>query len=544
MGRLPEAIRAMSRGVMLLRAGWALAACLGWFPDARAACVGPQPLEAKLAAHPDADLYSQLGEWFGDHRQYGCAVEAFRAGLQLEPGSARLAYLLGLSLYTSGDAEGALSPLEQSVQLMPDVLKPHLILAAALNQLDRHEEAEAEWQAALKIDPHSTIALDGISKALIADGDYGSVIGLLGSAPYNQDLALDLALAYGKSGMLDQASQALTQALHRSPNSLPVTSALVTVLIKQTRYQEASQLAEKTAQLHPQDLEAQRLYLRVLVLNDSTAKARPLGRHLLARAPHDPDLLYLNGIIESEAGQYAAARSHLEESVARNPTYYNAHYNLGIVLAQLKDFPGAKEQLERALALGAVEPEVHFKLATVLRNLGDTKRAEEELKFYQQESKARTERTLATHTAEQAALEKDPQKAVALYRQAVEATPENPQLLFKLAMALDRVGDTAAERTTLEQAIKIDPGLAIAQNQLGYLDSVGGDAASAEQHFRLALQAVPGYVQAWVSLAATLGMETRFPEAQEAVGNALRLDPQNTQALQLRQDLTAAQAQR
>jgi hypothetical protein len=39
-------------------------------------------------------------------------------------------------------------------------------------------------------------------------------------------------------------------------------------------------------------------------------------------------------------------------------------------------------------------------------------------------------------------------------------------------------------------------------------------------------------------------METRFPEAQEAVGNALRLDPQNTQALQLRQDLTAAQAQR
>jgi tetratricopeptide (TPR) repeat protein len=325
---------------------------------------------------------------------------------------------------------------------------------------------------------------------------------------------------------------------------LPLTSALVTVLIKQTRYQEASQLAEKTAQLHPQDLEAQRLYLRVLVLNDSTAKARPLGRRLLARAPHDPDLLYLNGIIESEAGQYAAARSHLEESVARNPTYYNAHYNLGIVLAQLKDYPAAKEQLEKALALGAVEPEVHFKLATVLRNLGETKRAEEELKFYQQESKARSERTLATHTAEQAALEKDPQKAVALYRQAVEATPENPQLLFKLAMALDRAGDTAAERTTLEQAIKIDPGLAIAQNQLGYLDSVGGDTASAEQHFRLALQSAPGYVQAWISLAATLGMESRFPEAEEAVANALRLDPQNGQALQLRQDLTAAQAQR
>ena len=96
----------MSMRVRLFGAGLALAASLGGFPDARAACVGPHPLAAKLAAHPEADLYRQLGEWFGDHRQYGCATEAFRAGLGLEPGSSRLAYLLGLSLYTSGMPEG------------------------------------------------------------------------------------------------------------------------------------------------------------------------------------------------------------------------------------------------------------------------------------------------------------------------------------------------------------------------------------------------------------------------------------------------------
>ena len=79
---------------------------------------------------------------------------------------------------------------------------------------------------------------------------------------------------------------------------------------------------------------------------------------------------------------------------------------------------------------------------------------------------------------------------------------------------------------------------------MGYLLSRNGDVASAEEHFRLATRAAPGYIQAWISLAATLGMESRFPEAEEAVASALRLDPQNTEAIQLRKDLTAAQAQR
>jgi Tfp pilus assembly protein PilF len=109
---------------------------------------------------------------------------------------------------------------------------------------------------------------------------------------------------------------------------------------------------------------------------------------------------------------------------------------------------------------------------------------------------------------------------------------------------LDRTGDITAESTALQQAVKIDPNLAVAHNQIGYLASRNGDSASAEEHFRLAIRAAPGYTQAWVSLAATLGMESRFPEAQEAIASALRLDPQNSEALQLRKDLTAAQAQR
>lgn len=286
----------------------------------------------------------------------------------------------------------------------------------------------------------------------------------------------------------------------------------------------------------------------MLVLNGNLATARPLGRKLLAANPHDFYFLYLNGVLEHQAGQNDAARNHLEQAVALNPTHYNSRYNLGFVLADLNDPRGAREQFEKAISLGATEPEVRFKLASVLRTLGETELAQEQLKIYQKELQDSSNRSLAVGKAVQAAKELssgDPQKAVVLYREALDATPQDAVLAFKLALALDRTGDTTAERAALEQAVKIDPTLALAQNQMGYLASrSGGDLTSAEERFRRAVTAAPGYTEAWVNLAATLGMESRFPEAQQAIASALHLDPRNAQALQLRQALTAQQAKR
>lgn len=543
-----EGICGLTAKAKLVRAGLAIGACLCASLCFAAPCAGPAELQAKLRAQPDADGYIQLGSWFGDHRQYSCAVEAFRSGLKLEPGSAQLYYLVGLSLYSSGHPEDAVGPLQQSIQLIPEVLKPHLILAMALSQLHRMPEAKAEWEAALKIDPHSTEAFDGLSKSLLAEGNYRAVIGLLQSAPPSEEvLALDLARAYDIAGMLDAAAKTLNDAMRAHPSSLPVSEELVMILARQAHFEDAAQLALKRMRLHPGDLKAQELYLHVLVLNDDTKTAQPLARKLLAAAPHDFGVLYLNGVIERESGQFPAARKHLEEAVALDPNHYNSRYNLGVVLAELGDPKGAREQLEKALALGAQEPQIRFKLAAVLRTLGETELAQEQLKLYQQEEKAKADRTLAASKSAQAAKELesgDPAKAAALYRDAIAAFPKDASLEYKLAMALDRTGNTEEERTVLEQAVQIDPDFALAQNQLGYLDSRGGDTASAEEHFRQAVRASPGYTQAWVSLAATLGMESRFPEAQEAVASALRLDPNNAEAQQLRKELTAAQAQR
>jgi Flp pilus assembly protein TadD len=272
-----------------------------------------------------------------------------------------------------------------------------------------------------------------------------------------------------------------------------------------------------------------------------------LARKLLTQAPHDFDALYLNGVLERESAHYPVAKKYLEEAIQLNPNHYNSHYNLGVVLAELNDPQGAKENLQKALDLGAKEPQVHFKLAAVLRTLGETDRAAEELKIYQVEFKKTADHTLAVSKAAQGDTELeaggDAQKAVGFFREAAAASPEDPMLSYKLSVALDRTGDLAGERAVLEQTIKLDPDFALAQNQLGYLSSRDGDSVAAEKYFREALRAEPRYTQAWISLAATLGMQSRIPEAREAIAHALQLDPQNQAAIQLNKDLSVAQSQ-
>jgi tetratricopeptide (TPR) repeat protein len=509
-------------------------------------CVGPAPLEARVHSNPDANAYEALGIWFGENHKSECAAQAFQAGLKMEPNSPRLPYLLGLSLFTAGKLEESVAPLQHSVEQHPKEERAHLLLASALAGLGRGKEAFVEWQAALRIDPHSKMAMDGIAKILLNAGDNETVIAQLTETQLDENLTLDLATAYGRTGQFNEAARVLTEGIKTYPNSAAITSLLVSDDVKLSRFDEADKVAEQLASRNPHDIEAQRVYLHVLVFNAENQTAVPLARKLLALAPHDADFLYLNGVLERTAGDFAAAHKHLEESARLNPNQYSTRYNLGYTLEQLQDFAGAKEQLQKAIELDPADPESRFELAKVLRKLGETDAAQQQLVLYQKLVKDKSDHTIAAQKSTQAAEAAragDKQKAAALYREAIAALPDNAGLPYQLALVLSDLNDIDGERAALEQAVKIDPNFALAQYQLGILDSRNGDTGSAEQHFRLALKASPGYVQAWIALAAALATESRIPDALQAVDSALMIDPSNNQGLELRKNLIAGQAQ-
>lgn len=516
-------------------------------PGWSASCVGPGALEARVHSHPDAGAYEALGIWFGDRHQSECAAQAFQVGFNLESNSPRLSYLLGLSLYTAGKLQESITPLRHSVELNSKDEKAHLLLASALDSLGRNNEAFIEWQAALRINTNSKMALHGIAKILLAAGDNESVIAQLSSMQLDENLTLDLAIAYGRAGQLDNAASTLNKGLKAYPNSTSITSSLASVYGKQLRLEEADKVASQLALRNPRNIEAQRVYLQVLVFTGKNLAAVPLARKLLLQAPNDADFLYLNGVVERATGKFEEARTHLEKSEKLNPNRYSTYFNLGCTLEQLQEYEGAKAQLQKAIELGPAESESRVELAKVLHKLGETDAAQQQLEIYRKQMEDKSDQAMAAQKstqAEQAVRAGDKQAAAALYREAIADFPDNAALPYRLALVLSELNDTEGERSALEQAVKIDPNFALAQYQLGYLDSREGNTVGAERRLRLAIKASPGYVQAWLALATTLAMESRIPDALQAVDSALKIAPDSEEALELRKNLVARQAQR
>ncbi len=533
----PQRVRAL--GTLYL--AWAVG--LGTCFAAQTPCTASLELEARGKANPSAETLTERGTWFGEHGQFPCANEAFRAALRLDPQSAKLNYFLGYSLSSGGQKEAALEPLAASGQLDPKALQPHLLRASILSELHRRHEAEGEWKAALALDPGSPEALDGLSRSLIDDGEYFAAIGLLAHEKRTEDLNLDLAAAYGSANMLDEAGATVKEALATDPSSLRLTKALATVYIHGQRYRDATDLLHAFLEKNPGDQEAQIQYLGALVLTNDQPAAMPLANKLYAVAPHDFDVLYLKGILEKEAGAYPAARDHLREAVALQPDNPSARYQLGATLARLEDPQGARQQLEKAIALSPNQAEAHFQLAGVLRSLGDTSGAQAQLALFQTMKKdglLRSEADSKAHRARERLSAGDVPQAVQLYREAVTATPGNALLQYQFAMALDEAKNVIDERAALQKAVALDPTFALAANQLGYLQSDAGELPAAEASFRRAVASSPEFTEAWVNLAATLAAESQLGAAQQAIATALKLEPSNARALELSQKLPAA----
>jgi tetratricopeptide (TPR) repeat protein len=505
-------------------------------------------MTADLKGRPTAETYAKLGTWFGDQKQFECAAEAFASAVKLQPDSASLNYMLGLSLYSAGKVQEAFDPLEQAARLNPGDARPHLVFAAALDQASRIADAEREWRAALAVDPGSAVALDGLSRDLLNDREYAATIALLEQPTHREQRtaaqSLNLGMAYAKTLQLDEAARVLRQGLEAAPDSLALADELAVVLMLFDRPEEAETVLTAALARHPGDLNTQVLNLRVLVSNQSE-RAPQLGHELLLTAPHHWEVLYLNAQLEMREGEFLQARAHLEQSVSLNPGYFQSQEALGNVLSELKDFSGAREHLEKAIELGDSEPAVQYELAKVLQSLGQAAEAEEKLRVFQAMRKAEADRTLAVgkiESGDRALAAGDAAQAAALYREALVNDPDEALLAYKLAKALDKMNDLAGERASLQRAIELNPNFAEAQNQMGYLAAKSGDDAQAESCFRAAVHASPSYLQAWINLAATLAGEAKWQDAKEALAHALEIDPGNAKAHRLEQLIAAAQA--
>jgi Tfp pilus assembly protein PilF len=94
-------------------------------------------------------------------------------------------------------------------------------------------------------------------------------------------------------------------------------------------------------------------------------------------------------------------------------------------------------------------------------------------------------------------------------------------------------GNRARAEPLLEQALQLDPELALAHHHLGLLRLAQDDTAGAEQAFRRALGLDPADVDSRLNLGLLLARRGRVGEARPLLEAALRQAPRSVYGAQL-----------
>lgn len=210
--------------------------------------------------------------------------------------------------------------------------------------------------------------------------------------------------------------------------------------------------------------------------------------------PRDADEVRHLGMALSAMGNHAEAMEAYHEALRLDPNYAKAR----VEVAAWQWFAGCKEpgraNLESEVAL---EPQSHvanFALGLVY------------------------------------VADRDYGRAVKCLRRAIAARPDDAGSYVYLAHALDGLGNRGAAIDILHQARDADPDDPRPVDLLLFYSASRKDPEQAAEIFRTLIARNPDDPQYHYSLGVALNQLTQYPEAEDALNEALRLDPKRANA--------------
>lgn len=285
------------------------------------------------------------------------------------------------------DFAAAIVPLQKFLAEKPDVAFAHFQLAYAFTALKRTDEARAEYQKAVELDPKMAEAYLNLG-ILQLDTDPAAAVAPLRKAtellPAQSRPRVLLGLAMERSGDSAGAAASFEAASRLDPNDVEAITHLAAMYLRNSRpadaelkFRQALELQPKSpfalqglaqsldAQKKPEAADAYRNYLAVQP-NDVAAR-NCLTRILIdqqqfdaalaeidrasAGQPATADTLKLRADVQIAQKKFDDAIVTLRQAVASAPNDPQLHGGLGRLLLQKRDFPAAEIELKAALQL-------------------------------------------------------------------------------------------------------------------------------------------------------------------------------------------------
>jgi putative PEP-CTERM system TPR-repeat lipoprotein len=169
---------------------------------------------------PDQAVGFKLeGDIHMQRHDHAAAEQAYRLAFE-KSASAQTALLLNSVRWLLGEHDAALSVLRRWLAILPSDTVVRLQLAMQLQQLDRAEEAIAEYERILEDQPHHVIALNNLAWLYLSRDPERSVAlaeSALEQAPERHEIADTLGQALTMTGEIARARLVLQQAAIQAP---------------------------------------------------------------------------------------------------------------------------------------------------------------------------------------------------------------------------------------------------------------------------------------------------------------------------------------
>ena len=310
------------------------------------------------------------GGWLLDLGRPEEALAVYEKARDLNAGGAAIAGIAQAYLRTSR-AEEAVAML---VPLARRFEHPHVyrLLGRAFNVLGKAEDSRIalargkstqplEWRDPIQTRKRDYIVGLGVRLVLaekfIGDGAYTDAVGILEPLreqyPDDKPLLSNLAMAYARTGRIDDALAVLAHALALYPDYFAIHNVMANVYIIKEDESLARQHLETSIELNPtQSWPFEQIATMAMDAGDWDAAITAIDSALRYEMEAPERLLYQAGLIEGSRERWEEAIARFERATSYDASHTIAFIYLGRCLAEAGRFEQAEEAFAWAERLG------------------------------------------------------------------------------------------------------------------------------------------------------------------------------------------------
>jgi len=435
------------------------------------------------------------------HHQAGRLAPAqalYRQILDYQPRHADALHLLGVLAEQSGDAQAAITSIEQAIAAQPERAAQaayYFSLAGAQMTSGAREAALESYRQVLARNPAHFAARVNFGLALQERGDLAEAVAQYRLAEQVRadvpELYNNLGNALQAQGDYPAAQAALLRALTLRPDYAQAHNNLGNTLKAQQHYALALTHFQQALTLKPDYLEAHFNRGNVLEAQGELDAALAAYRQALTLNPNFYPALNNAGHILKEQGKLTEAIATLQRAIALRPDDVEAYNNLGNALKAQGNGAAAVACYRRALELAPQRASTYYNLGNTLQDMGAY------------------------------------EAAVAAYRQALARQPDYVEVFHNLGSALSSQGKAAAALACLRHALDLQPDFDLARSSLLFHLNYESDCPPAEylaeaRRFGASLAQRAQPYTAWPKAEAR---DARLPLRVGLVSGDLRMHP-------------------